>query len=150
MDTAMADPVWRTDFRNMMHDVSSMEKARLDKWLWAARFFKTRPLATEAISGGKVQVNGARAKPGKAIAVGDQLTIRRGRFLFVVIVRGLATRRRAASQAALLYEETQESQEDRAQTAQQLHEQRALRAQQRGRPSKRDRRSLIRYLRRHR
>jgi ribosome-associated heat shock protein Hsp15 len=134
----------------MMHDASSTEKVRLDKWLWAARFFKTRPLATEAIAGGKVQVNGARAKPGKAIAVGDQLSIRRGRFLFVVIVRGLATRRRPASQAALLYEETQESQEDRAQTAQQLHEQRALRAQQRGRPSKRDRRSLIRYLRRHR
>ncbi len=133
-----------------MHDVSSTEKARLDKWLWAARFFKTRPLAAEAIAGGKVQVNEARAKPGKAIAVGDQLTIRRGRFLFIVIVRGLATRRRPASQAALLYEETQESQEDRAQTAQQLHEQHALRAQQRGRPSKRDRRTLIRYLRRHR
>ncbi|MFQ5758028.1 MAG: RNA-binding S4 domain-containing protein [Acidiferrobacterales bacterium] len=146
----MAHPAWKTDYRNMMHDVSSAEKVRLDKWLWAARFFKTRPLATEAIAGGKVQVNGARAKPGKAIAVGDQLTIRRGRFLFVVIVRGLATRRRPASQAALLYEETQESQEDRAQTAQQLHEQRALRAQQRGRPSKRDRRTLIRYLRRHR
>ncbi|MEE8198060.1 MAG: S4 domain-containing protein, partial [Acidiferrobacterales bacterium] len=98
-----------------MHDVSSTEKARLDKWLWAARFFKTRPLAAEAIAGGKVQVNEARAKPGKAIAVGDQLTIRRGRFLFIVIVRGLATRRRPASQAALLYEETQESQQDRAQ-----------------------------------
>ena len=134
----------------MMHDVSSTEKVRLDKWLWAARFFKTRPLAAEAIAGGKVQVNGARAKPGKAIAVGDQLTIRRGRFLFVVIVRGLATRRRPASPAALLYEETQESQEDRAQTTQQLDEQHALRAQQRGRPSKRDRRTLIRYLRRHR
>lgn len=133
-----------------MHDVSSTEKARLDKWLWAARFFKTRPLAAEAIAGGKVQVNEARAKPGKAIAVGDQLTIRRGRFLFIVTVRGLATRRRPASQAALLYEETQESQEDRAQTAQQLDEQHALRAQQHGRPSKRDRRTLIRYLRRHR
>jgi ribosome-associated heat shock protein Hsp15 len=134
----------------MARDPDSTERVRLDKWLWAARFFKTRPLATEAIAGGKVQINGARAKPGKAISIGDQLTIRRGRYLFVVIVRGLASRRGPASRTAELYEETKESQEDRAQTAQQLEQQRELRTQQRGRPNKRERRTLIRYLRRQR
>ncbi|GMQ90560.1 MAG: ribosome-associated heat shock protein Hsp15 [Gammaproteobacteria bacterium] len=147
---ARADPVARTDNRRMARDLDNTARVRLDKWLWAARFFKTRPLAAEAIAGSKVQINGAGAKPGRAISVGDRLTIRRGRYLFVVIVRGLASRRGPASRTAELYEETKESQEDRARIAQQLQGQRELRTQQRGRPDKRDRRTLIRYLRRHR
>ncbi len=131
-----------------MNQEQHIDKVRLDKWLWAARFFKTRPLATEAVSGGKVHVNGMRAKPGRAVSVGDQLTIRRGRYVFEIIVRGLASRRGSASQAVLLYEETEESQRNRARLAEQLKEQRTARAEQRGRPSKRDRRTMIRFLRR--
>lgn len=133
-----------------MNELRNTDKVRLDKWLWAARFFKTRPLATEAVIGGKVHVNGVRVKPGKAVSIGDQITIRRGRYMFVVIVRGLSTRRGPASQAAMLYEETEESRENRAHIAAQLKEQREFRAQQRGRPSKRDRRVITRFLRRHR
>ncbi|MFQ5994422.1 MAG: RNA-binding S4 domain-containing protein [Acidiferrobacterales bacterium] len=133
-----------------MSEWRDTDKVRLDKWLWAARFFKTRPLATEAVAGGKVHVNGVRVKPGKMISAGDQLTIRRGAYLFVVTIRALASRRGPASQATQLYEETEESKRDRTRTAEQLREQRVLRAEQRGRPGKRDRRTIIRFLRRHR
>lgn len=131
-----------------MNEVPGIEKVRLDKWLWAARFFKTRPLATQAIIGGKVQVNGLRIRPGKAVCIGDQVAIRRGRYSYVVIVRALASRRGPALRAALLYEETEESRQYRAQIADQQQEHRALRAQQRGRPTKRDRRTIVRFLRR--
>lgn len=133
-----------------MNQTGHTGQVRLDKWLWAARFFRTRPIATEAVAGGKVHVNGVRGKPGKYISVGDQITIRRGQYLYEVVVRRLASRRGPASQAYLLYEESEESQQNRAQLAQQLRGQRELRAQQRGRPSKRDRRVTIRFLRRHR
>ena len=131
-----------------MNEIHKTDKARLDKWLWATRFFKTRPLATEAIAGGKVQVNGQRVKPGKVLCVGDELAIRRGRNLYVIIVRGLATRRGPASQASLLYEETEESRENRAQIAEQQRACGALDTQQGRRPTKRNRRTIIRYLRR--
>jgi ribosome-associated heat shock protein Hsp15 len=133
-----------------MNGQLSIDRVRLDKWLWAARFFKTRPLATEAVSGGKVTVNGARAKPGRAVSVGDELTIRRGPFVFDVIVRGVAGRRGPADVAARLYEETEESREKRSRLATQLQQQRALRAEQRGRPDQKERRALIRFLRRRR
>src|SRR5438093_869147 len=84
-------------------------RIRLDKWLWAARFFKTRGLAADAIVGGKVYVNGARTKPGRAIRRDDRLTIRRGPLEWTVIVRDLAVARRPAAEAAGLYEETPES-----------------------------------------
>jgi ribosome-associated heat shock protein Hsp15 len=133
-----------------MNEQIGIDRVRLDKWLWAARFFKTRPLATEAVGGGKVMVNGARAKPGRAVSVGDALTIRRGPFVFNVVVRGVAGRRGPADVAARLYEETEESREKRSRLAAQLQEQRALRAEQRGRPEKKDRRAIIRFLRRRR
>jgi ribosome-associated heat shock protein Hsp15 len=126
-------------------DISSV---RLDKWLWAARFFKTRPLATEAIVGGKVYLNGARAKPGRAVVVGDQLTVRRGPFVFELVVRGLASRRGPASHAVSLYEESVESRENRARISEELQVHRAHRVEQGGRPNKRDRRRIIRFLRR--
>ncbi|MFQ5936695.1 MAG: RNA-binding S4 domain-containing protein, partial [Acidiferrobacterales bacterium] len=100
-----------------MNQEHSIHTVRLDKWLWAARFFKTRPLATEAVTGGKVYVNGVRAKPGRVLSVGDAVTVRRGPYLFDVIVRGLAGRRGPASLAAELYEESKESRENRARVA---------------------------------
>lgn len=131
-----------------MNEIHKTDKVRLDKWLWATRFFKTRPLAAEAIMGGKVHVNGQRVKPGKVLCIGDELSIRRGRNLYVVIVCGLASRRGPASQASLLYEETEESRQGRAEIAEQQRVSGALHAQQKGRPTKRNRRTIIRYLRR--
>ena len=83
-----------------------MSGVRADKWLWAARFFKTRGLAVEAISGGRVHVNGQRIKPAKDIAVGDELEISIGQSRYVVVVRGTADRRGPATEARKLYEET--------------------------------------------
>ena len=82
---------------------------RIDKWLWAARFFKTRSLATEAVPGGRVHMDGARVKPAKDVRVGDRLEITIGEAVFAVEVRGLADKRGPASQAQRLYEETEES-----------------------------------------
>ena len=86
-----------------------MEAVRVDKWLWAARFFKTRSLATEAVLGGHVQVGGERVKPAKEVRAGDRLEIRRGEERFAVVVAGVADRRGSASVAATLYAETPES-----------------------------------------
>ena len=85
------------------------EKIRIDKWLWAARFFKTRSMASQAVSGGKVHVNGARVKPARIVLIGDEMRIRRGEVEFVVIVQGISGKRRPAREAQLLYEETEES-----------------------------------------
>ena len=82
---------------------------RIDKWLWAARFFKTRSAATEAVLGGHVHVGGVRVKPAKEIRVGDTLEIRRGELRWAVVVTGVADRRGPATVAATLYEETPES-----------------------------------------
>ncbi|MCK5726985.1 MAG: RNA-binding protein [Thiotrichaceae bacterium] len=92
-----------------------LTKVRLDKWLWAARFFKTRKLATEAITGGRVHLNGARVKPAKAVICGDMLEVTRGMEHFEVEVLGLNDQRRPAKEAVLLYAETEESIEKRAQ-----------------------------------
>lgn len=89
--------------------MSEDDKPRLDKWLWAARFFKTRALAKSAIEGGKVQYAGERTKPGKEPRIGDQLQIRQGFDQYTVVIRALSMVRRGAPQARLLYEETPES-----------------------------------------
>jgi ribosome-associated heat shock protein Hsp15 len=121
-------------------------KVRLDKWLWAARFFKTRSLATEAVSGGKVAVNGQRVKPSREVHLGDQLRIRQGYSEKTVLVRGLAERRGSATVAQGLYEETPESLAARAEEKA-LHQ---LAAAQRprgeGRPTKRERRQIHRFI----
>lgn len=123
------------------------EKVRLDKWLWAARFFKTRRLALEAVSGGKVHLNGKRTKPGYALQKGDHLTIRRAQFEYEITVSELSKQRRPASEAALLYQESEASQSKRQALALQLKEERQDRGPSpRGRPSKRDRRQLMRLL----
>jgi ribosome-associated heat shock protein Hsp15 len=98
-------------------DHQLVEGVRVDKWLWAARFFKTRSLASEAVAGGHVQVNGVRAKPSKEVRVDDTLDVRAGDVRWTVAVRGLSERRGPASVAATLYEETPESAERRSQHA---------------------------------
>jgi ribosome-associated heat shock protein Hsp15 len=129
----------------MTREKANSEKVRLDKWLWAARFFKTRMLAAEAISGGKVHVNKDRVKPAHILRPGEILTIRRGPYEYEVVVRGLSRQRGPASQAALLYEETPGSVQRREALASQakLH---ALTAPHPSRrPNKRDRRRIIRF-----
>ena len=119
-----------------------MEKLRLDKWLWAARFFKTRSVAAEAIGGGKVHVNGQRVKPSRAVKVGDRLEIQRGEERFEVVVQGVNDRRRPASEARALYQETPDSLERRERLAEERRLHQMARAESGGRPSKRDRRRL--------
>ena len=88
-------------------------QVRLDKWLWAARFFKTRSIAREAVSGGKVHLNGHRAKPGRTLSLGDELRIQRGEEEYTINVVELSPRRGPATVARGLYEETEESIERR-------------------------------------
>jgi ribosome-associated heat shock protein Hsp15 len=98
------------------------DRVRIDKWLWAARFFKTRSLATEAVDGGKVEVNGERAKPAKLVKAGDEVRLRLGPYEHVLIVRALSERRGPASVAQSLYEETAASKEERVRLAAQLRQ----------------------------
>ncbi|MBF0194488.1 MAG: RNA-binding protein [Magnetococcales bacterium] len=116
------------------------EKCRLDKWLWAARFFKTRSLATQAVNGGKVHLNGERCKPGRAMATGDKLDIRRGTFIYSVTILGLSNRRGPAKEAVLLYEESQESIEKRERV--QIGMRAQINPNPGGRPTKKDRRKF--------
>jgi len=118
-------------------------KVRLDKWLWAARFFKTRSLAAAAVSGGKVHVNNARAKPAHAVRIGEVLSIRRGFDEHVVAVKGLSLQRGPARQACLLYEETPASVSKREELARQRKLQGS--PQTIHRPTKKDRRSIVRF-----
>jgi ribosome-associated heat shock protein Hsp15 len=127
---------------------SEETRVRLDKWLWAARFYKTRSLAAEAISGGKVQVNGDRVKRAKSLAVGDQIRIRQGPYEHQVVVRELSEHRGPAVDAARLYEETPESRTARETMALQLKSFHAAFAPERRRPSKKDRREMEKFKRR--
>jgi ribosome-associated heat shock protein Hsp15 len=119
------------------------DKLRIDKWLWAARFFKTRSLAADAVESGKVTMNEARIKPAKAIGPGDRLVIRLGQYHFDVQVLALSNRRGPAPEAQKLYRETDESRARRAEIAEQN---RALpQPAFKGRPTKRDRREIERF-----
>jgi len=124
------------------------EPIRIDKWLWAARFFKTRALAAEAVSGGKVEIAGARAKPSRIVRVGDRLTIRRGPYEWTVIVKQLARLRGPAPQAQQLYSETPESELNRQTIAAQLKLEQPPQFDAPGRPTKRDRREMARFTKR--
>jgi ribosome-associated heat shock protein Hsp15 len=117
-------------------------RVRLDKWLWAARFYKTRGLASEAIAGGKVQVNGDRAKRARPVQPGDEIRIRQGPYEHQVVVRALSARRGPASAAAELYEETAASRAAREAMALQLKSLHAAFVPDKGRPTKKDRREL--------
>jgi ribosome-associated heat shock protein Hsp15 len=119
------------------------DKLRIDKWLWAARFFKTRSLAVDAVEAGRVTMNEARIKPAKAIGVGDHLDIRIGQYHFEIEVTGLSNRRGPAPEAQKLYRESDESRARRAEIAAWL---KALpQPTFKGRPTKRDRREIERY-----
>jgi len=120
------------------------EKTRLDKWLWAARFFKTRALAADAIESGKIDVNDDRPKRGRAVHVGDRLTIRLGPYQHHVVVRGLSGRRGPAAVARALYEETADSIAARERTAERLRSAPPPVFYEGGRPTKRDRRAIER------
>ena len=123
------------------------EKVRLDKWLWAARFFKTRSLAKQAIEGGKVHCNGARSKSSREIEIGTVLEIRRGWDELTVVVKALSDKRGSAPQAVLLYEETPESMEKRKLEAEKRRSMRAANPFNEGRPTKKDRRQIHRFKR---
>ncbi len=127
---------------------ATSEQIRIDKWLWAARFFKTRSLAAEAVAGGKVEINGTRAKPSRNIRPGEKLDIRKGPFEWTVIVRAVANNRGPAPQARLLFDETEESIHKRAAAAAQMKFERPPEFNLRGRPTKKDRRSIRRFTRR--
>ena len=117
-------------------------KLRVDKWLWAARFFKTRSVAAQAIEGGKVKLNGQRVKPSKEVHAGDMLAIQLGDYEWVVIVRALSARRGPAEEARKLYEESAASQARRQAKIAARSMQNEPAAQRHGRPTKRDRRRL--------
>ncbi|HET7630795.1 MAG TPA: RNA-binding S4 domain-containing protein [Gemmatimonadaceae bacterium] len=120
-------------------------RVRIDKWLWAARFYKTRSLATEAVHGGKVEVNGDRAKPAREVKPGDQIRVRLGPFEHIVVVRALGARRRSAREAQALYDETPESRAERERLGEQLRMAPAAFVwEDKGRPTKKDRRMLTR------
>lgn len=120
-----------------------MDKLRVDKWLWAARFYKTRSLAVEEIDKGRVRINDQEAKPSREVKAGDTVALRQGPVVRTLVVRGISGQRGAAPVAQQLYEETEESLALRAQAAEQrrLHSEPAN-SLEHGRPTKRDRRSL--------
>lgn len=115
---------------------------RLDKWLWAARFYKTRALAAAAIDGGKVQMDGSRVKRARTIRPGEEIRIRQGIYEYRIVVRELSLRRGPAREAALLYEELPESRKERELRALQASQLDAPLRQIQGKPSKKDRREL--------
>lgn len=118
------------------------ESVRIDKWLWAARFFKTRTMATDAVAGGRVHLDGARIKPSREVHVGDRLEITVGESTIAVVVRAIGDRRGSATAAALLYDETPESREKRQREREQRRLAPAPGADLHGRPSGRDRRRI--------
>src|SRR5678816_4941652 len=126
----------------------SADRIRIDKWLWAARFFKTRSLAAEAIDGGKIEVNAERAKRSRALHAGDLVRIRKPPFEQIVVVRGLSDVRRSGAEAATLYEETAESRAEREKLAMQFKAMGPSAFHDAGRPSKKDRRDIERWRKR--
>lgn len=121
------------------------DTVRIDKWLWAARFFKTRALARDAIKGGKVQLNGSRVKPGKTISLEDKLVIRKGEDEFQITVLDLGDRRVSATLAQERFEEDPASISRREAAIEQRKLDYHARADRQRRPDKRQRRQIIRF-----
>lgn len=125
-----------------------LEKQRLDKWLWAARFFKTRRLASEAISGGKVHLNDQRTKPAKEVKLGDCLSIHKDSLVWELEIMLLNNQRRPASEARLMYSESAKSLELREKALQKRRDERLFSPPtDEGRPSKKQRRQIHRFKR---
>lgn len=135
-----------SEMNNVNQDAA--DAARLDKWLWAARFFKTRALAAEAIDGGKVHLNGERVKRSKGVRIGDDVRVRLGPYEHRVTVRLVSDRRGPATVAATLYEELPESRAQREALIERRRMETAAGAADPGRPSKRDRRQIEQLRRR--
>ncbi|HYE35568.1 RNA-binding S4 domain-containing protein [Methylocaldum sp.] len=133
--------------RDDEHRSALDERMRLDKWLWAARFFKTRQLAIDAINGGKVHLNGQRAKPGKEIGTGAKLRISKDQYMWDITVLALSGQRRPAAEAALLYEETPESIAQRQAEVARRRDENSLALQPETKPNKKDRRLIHRFKR---
>jgi len=119
-----------------------MESVRIDKWLWAARFFKTRSAATDAVVGGRVQLNGVRSKPAKEVKAGDTIELRIGQLAWTLVVRGVADKRGPASVAKALYDEMPDSVAARERRSAELKLSRPLGADLGARPTKQDRRRI--------
>jgi ribosome-associated heat shock protein Hsp15 len=119
-----------------------MSRVRLDKWLWAARFYKTRALAVDAIDSGKIEVNGERSKRAKLVQAGDKIRIRIGPYEHIVAVKGVSDRRGPAPIAAKLYEEDAESKKQREVMAAHVKAMNANTGYESGRPTKKDRRDI--------
>lgn len=128
----------------MSNDFSG-ESVRLDRWLWVARIYKTRSLAARAINGGKVHLNGKRAKRSKSVKEGDRLQITKGIYEYHLIIRTLSERRGPAAEARKLYEETAESVKGREELAAQLKAAPTPIYKGRGRPTKKERRQIDRF-----
>ncbi len=132
----------KTSEKHKTEEKHGGEKCRLDKWLWAARFFKTRSLSAEAVESGKVRVDSDRAKPAKEVKIGASIHIRTKDFEIEVRVRGLSNQRRGAPEAVLLYEETEASRRMREEAALTREKDHAQRERGTGRPTKRQRREI--------
>ena len=122
-----------------------MDKVRIDKWLWAARFYKTRAMATEAINGGHVHLNGQRIKPARIVSTGDEITITKAPYTFIIHVKALSGKRGSATIAQTLYEETQDSQAQREALRQQQRLHALNNPSPKKRPDKQQRRKIIRF-----
>lgn len=126
--------------------MSEAVKVRLDKWLWAARFYKTRQLAIDAVNGGKVHLNGQRTKPGKEVKIGAVIKIKKGGLEWDIVVVGFSKQRRPAKEAVLLYIESEESQQKRNAATAIKREQRKTMKYDTGRPTKKDRRLIHKFI----
>lgn len=124
------------------------QRVRLDRWLWAARQYKTRSLASKAVGGGKVRLNDRRTKPGVAVQVGDRVTVRKGTYEFRLVVEALSEQRGPASEAITLYRETPDSIAEREKRRAQMKQSLIQGYEGKGRPTKKERRELERLRRR--
>lgn len=134
--------------RSVKKSDNEQESLRIDKWLWAARFFKTRALASEAVSGGKVHFDGHRIKPSKLVRVGDRISVHRGLYKYDLFVEKINGKRGPAREAVTMYRETEESQQQREQQIESARIQRAAQpvfSPGAGRPTKRDRRQQMKW-----
>ncbi|MDT8281467.1 MAG: S4 domain-containing protein [Gammaproteobacteria bacterium] len=118
------------------------EGSRIDKWLWTSRFFKTRPLATDAVNGGKVHVNGQRVKAGKTVCIGDNLSIQKDNDVYQVTITGITKTRRPAKEASLTYEESEQSRVKREQEQENRKLAATSRPTPKRKPDKREREQL--------
>ena len=124
---------------------SAQDRVRIDKWLWAARFYKTRGLAQAAVAAGKVRVHGERVKQAKEVRVGDALAIHIGEYEWQITIKEICARRGPAATALKLYEETEDSRVRRMAQIAERHAQGSVRRERKGRPTKRERRQIIRF-----